>query len=336
MPMSKQLDKLIADGDVVYGGDPSLVVRWVSTGIPQLDAVMGGGMPLEKFSLIYGTWSAGKTLLAQMIAAEFQRQGHTVAYMDTEASYDPEWWSTLGVDTDALLVSPQSSGEKGVDVLQALVGAVGLVIVDSLAGLVPLADYEQSAEDATMAQHPRLINRLFRMVVPKMRRSGTAVLFTNQTRVSFGPGMQDALPGGRAQQFYSHVQLRVSRAQWIKSGDDRTGYHLRVECPKNKLARPLREVTLPFILDGYFDFVSVLLADAIDRGIIDRTGPWYRIPAGLLEHEHEALKPVADSDEVQVMGRGALREVFMSDEAARERLEELTYRPKGLADGPAA
>lgn len=334
------LEEMLAKGLIKKGTDPELKVTWVSTGIPQLDEIMGGGVPRGRITHLSGEWSAGKTLVAQLIAAAFQQLGLTVALIDVEQSYDAEWWLSTGVNTDELIVAQPPGGEAAVDVIAALMGEVDLIILDSIAGLIPIVIQDKDADESVMGRHPLLVSRLYQKVLPKIGKSQTAFITINQVRSSFGPGNFDSLPGGRSQNFWSHIMLRLRRTGWIESAGQRTGFKMEVRCTKNKLDRAHRYIELPWGFDGQFDYINVLLTDAIARNIIRQMGPYYRMPASL-PFDEETVSRARDSSEWQIMGRSALAELFEANAEAREHLESLTYNrdleplvKEDEADGP--
>jgi len=330
------LDKLISKGLVTRGSDPELVVTYETTGIEPLDEVMGHGIPFNRFTHIHGEWSAGKTLLAMFIAAEFQRRGHTVALVDAEQAFDPFWWGQVGVNIDDLIVSQPGGGEAAVDVACSLIGNVDLIILDSIAGLVPLAVQDKDANESVMGRRAQLVARLYEKALPLMRRSHTAFITINQVRVDFGPGNQDVLPGGVSQGFWSSVMLRLRRSEWIKnSAEQRVGFKMRVTCVKNKTGEAWKSVDIPINFDGSFDYLGILIQDALARGIIAQGGAWYRLPADLAFTD-ETVSKDPKTGEWRVMGREKLTMLIDAHPEARAELELRVYPPKdgrGFADG---
>lgn len=319
------IDALKRKGLLMSGGDPSLVATFQTTGIPQLDEIMSGGVPFNRFTEIFAQWSAGKTLLSQIIAAQFQRDGHTVCLIDTEQSYDETWWAKTGVITDELYVSQPPSGEDAIEVMAALTGEVGLIILDSVAAVIPLALQEELVEQSMPGRRAQLISRMFQKVMPKMKGSGTAIILINQTRNAFGKGNYEILPGGVTQQYFAAEMIRLRRMRFIEVGDEKTGFIMGIHVTKNKMGPAQGKIELPFSFEGGFDFVELLVSDAIDRELITRAGAWYRMPPELAPGDTSELRVIEDTGEVQVMGKGALLDLYKADEDARQRLETATY-----------
>lgn len=332
--MPAGVDELIKKGLITTGDDPGLVIQWRSTGVSRLDEAIGGGLPVDKFVLITGHESAGKTLLSQVIAKAIQEQGGLVALVDTEVSYDPRWWQAIGVDTEQLLVSQPPGGEAAVNVVTALIGQAQLVVVDSMAALVPLVVTERSAEEDNIAPIARIHQKFFYNVIPRLAKSGTTIIGINQHRGVVGgarPGMT-TYPGGYAQRFYAHVRIEMHRAGWrLGSGGARVGVNYSVVCEKNKTAPMGGRAELPFDFDGQFDLAALIVSDACGREpepVIVGRGAYWRFPQELADDEvaeRYELKHVADTGEWQVMGRDALNRFFAENEPALRELERLTY-----------
>ena len=324
------VQELIKKGLVVKGSDPDLVIKWATTGISRLDDAIGGGLPQNRFVLLTGHESAGKTLLCQSIAAAVQRNGGTVALIDAEISFDPRWWQATGVDTDELILAQPPSGEAAVDIIVSLIGNVDLIIIDSMAALIPLATQDKSATEADVAPIAKVHNMLFYRMMNRLPKSGTTVIGINQQRESLGggPGAGVTFPGGRAQRFYAHLRLEMYREGWMLGGGGmRIGAKYKVRCAKNKTGKPNGEAELAFNFEGQFDKAAMIVSDAQDRGVIKGAGAYYRFPTlsvGEEQAEELGLKRV-DGETMQVMGRDGLHRVFTEVPGALDLLEEFTY-----------
>ena len=315
------------------GSNVDLLPVFISTSIPQLDEIMGGGVPVNKFTMFYGESSHGKTFLSQLIAASFQSQNKLVALLDAEQSYDPRWWATTKVDVDNLLVQQPVSGEDAVMKVEALIGKVELIIVDSLADFVPLSETELDiTKKATMGRQAQLISTFYRKCLSKIKNSNTSIITINQVRDNFSNPYVVNLPGGRAQRFASHIMLEIARESWIKNSDGaKTGFMMRIRNTKNKLGTPEREISLPISFEGKFDYVTLLVSDGIDRGLIVNSGAYYRIPGELVIDtipDGYRYKVMEDTGQHQIMGREGLHKLLEVNEHAMKVLELMVYEEK--------
>jgi recombination protein RecA len=275
---------------VFLGNDPRLVVIKVPFDIPLLDNVLGGGLPLGRTTLVVGNFGAGKTFFAQIAMALFQRLGYSVAYVDTERRYDPEWFAKSGVNVETLLVGQPDSGENALDICAFLVEQkTGLIVLDSVAALEPCAELEGQMEDATVASLARLLNKGLRKITSlnvadeDLEYRGTAFLVINQMRSGIGPYTTYALPGGKGQQFFSSIIMKVMRGSFIEDPHEKDfqnkpkkiGYTMKFETDKNNLAEWPRHCELPFHFTGSIDSVGGLVEIALDLGIIKQSGAFY-------------------------------------------------------------
>jgi len=268
-----------------YGNDPRLKVVKVPFGIPQLDTILGGGMPLGRMTLVVGNFGVGKTFFAQTAMANFQKQGYSAAYVDTERRYDPEFFKASGIDVDLLLVSQPSSGENALDTCVFLIGEqVGIVVLDSVAALVPTVELEGNMEDSTIAALARLFNKGLRKVADiniaseDLEYRGTAFIAINQMRSGIGPFTSYSLPGGQGQQYFSSILLRVMRGPRIEENGERVGFYMKFTTDKNNLASWPQTCQLPFRFEGFIDTVGGLVELAIDLGVIIQKGGYFSVP----------------------------------------------------------
>ncbi len=333
------IQKMMNDGLIVRGSDPSLIIEWMPTALPMLDEATGGGIPLSRIIMLTGEWSSGKTLVAQYIARAFQDNGKSVLLMDAEQTYDPRWWHDTGVNTEDLWVYPVPSGEAAVNTLEEALGGWDCIIIDSIAALVPLAEQEAEVEKAHVALHARLINKMFRKVNGKLRPSGTTLVIINQLRTgglgSYG-GSQDTLPGGRGQQFWTTLWLRTYRIKWNMVGEERTGFVIGCDVTKNKAGRSGGHAELVFTFNGQLDRVSMLVQDALAREVIVRAGAWYRLPYNVpFADVTDVNRYLWDEDnhQMRVMGSEGLNTLVMNNPDAVALLEKMTYG-EGEADVP--
>lgn len=285
MPNLPSIEDLLKEGLLKKGDDPTLNQGRIPFGIPQIDSILGGGLPLGKMILNYGPESTGKTLIAQYSAVAIQKTTRPqVLYIDLEGTYDEAWWKQSGVDTSQVIISSPATGEQAIDVVRAMLYAsdqLGLVIVDSLAGMVPQpeADPEKSSSDKLIGAQARVITQMYRQI--KGILGPVIFMATNQMRETIGYADElHSLPGGRGQRHYSHIILRTRRESWITASDNKTrlGFYMQIISKKNKTATVAdgEEVLIPFMFTGAIDMMTSYLEDGIKRGLIVRGGPYYK------------------------------------------------------------
>lgn len=274
--MPTELDELIRKGLVRYGNDPALEIEIVPIGIPKLDEVLGGGLPRGRNVLFVGDYSGGKTFLSQQAIRAIQQQGGTAAYIDVERSFDREWFEASGVDVSKLLVSVPEYGERAIDVCVGLLEAsVDIVVLDSIAALVPLAEVEEeSVEKQFIGNHPRLVSRAYGLIT--IANKNSIFLAINQSRQEIGPYGAETYPGGRKQKQMSHIICRVRREGWIKEKDKKVGFDINIEAIKNKVAQPWKSCSIPFRFDGGLDETVSNIDLGLAQGVIQRAGPYYK------------------------------------------------------------
>lgn len=276
----KELDKAFGDGTIMrLGENKHMDVETFSTGSLALDLALGGGYPKGRAIEIYGPESAGKSTLALHAVAQVQKNGGIAAYIDAEHALDPTYAKKLGVDTDNLWVSQPDSGEQALAVAEELVksGAVDLIIVDSVAALVPQAELDGDMGDSHMGLQARLMSQALRKLAAVMAKKNTTIIFINQIRMKIGVmfGNPETVPGGNALKFYSTIRLDVRKVDTIKNGEDVIGTKVRIKVVKNKIAPPFRKVETNMYFDGGVRRNVELCDLGIEKGIIKRSGAWY-------------------------------------------------------------
>ncbi len=277
-----QIEKSIGKGSIMRMGQDSARVRVeaIPTGALNLDAAIGiGGIPRGRITEIYGPESSGKTTLALHLAANAQRAGGVAAFIDAEHALDVEYAKLLGVDIENLLVSQPDTGEEGLEIAEILVrsGAIDLIVVDSVAALVPKAEIEGDMGDSHMGLQARLMSQALRKLAGSINRSRTSVVFINQLREKIGVmfGNPETTTGGRALKFYSSVRLDVRRIGSVKERDDITGSKVRVKVVKNKVAPPFKSAEFDIMFNEGISHASLLVDLGVEAGAIEKSGAWY-------------------------------------------------------------
>ena len=291
-----QIKKQFGDGAVMRMGEAThLAVESIPTGSLALDRALGvGGIPRGRVSEIYGPEASGKTTLCQHIVAEAQRLGGLVAYIDMEHALDPSYAAVCGVDVDNLYISQPDTGEQALEITETLVrsGAIAVVVVDSVAALVPRAEIEGDMGEPTMGMQARLMSQALRKLSGAIKQTNTAVVFTNQLRQRIGVmfGNPETTSGGMALKFYASVRIDVRRIESIKVGQEIVGNRVRARVVKNKVAAPFRVAEFEILFNEGISKVGGILDLAVENGLVDKKGSFYLYGEGRLGQGRENAK----------------------------------------------
>ncbi len=277
-----QIDRQFGKGSIMRLGDNYVptMENVISTGCLSLDVALGvGGVPRGRVVEIYGPESSGKTTLALHIIAEAQKAGGFAAFIDAEHAVDPDYSKKLGVKTEELLISQPDTGEQALEICETLVrsGALHVIVIDSVAALVPRAELEGDMGDSHMGLQARLMSQALRKLTGTVSRSNTTVIFINQIREKIGVvfGNPETTPGGRALKFYSSIRMEIRRITTIKDGGEMVGSRVRVKVVKNKVAPPFKKSEFDIMYGQGISYVGDIIDLAVEGNIVEKTGAWY-------------------------------------------------------------
>ena len=335
-----QIQKQFGKGAVMKLGDDSaqLNIDSISTGSMSLDLATGiGGVPRGRIVEIYGPESSGKTTLTLHIIAEAQKNGGKAAFIDAEHALDPEYARNLGVDVDELLVSQPDYGEQALEIAEMLVrsGALDVIVVDSVAALVPKHEIDGAMGDASVGLQARLMSQALRKLAGVINKTNTTIIFINQLREKIGVmfGNPETTTGGRALKFFSSMRIDVRKIDTIKSGDQVLGNRTKAKIVKNKVAPPFKQAEFDIMYGKGISKSGDLLDCAVDGKIIEKAGSWYSLDGQRIGQGRENVKEYLEANpDVMEMVDQRLRDSMRAEREKARRGNGATDQPEGMAD----
>ena len=331
-----QIEKQFGQGAVMRLGDKSQVeIDTIPTGALTLDIALGiGGLPRGWIIEIYGPESSGKTTVALHCVAEAQKMGGTCAFIDAEHALDPVYAGNIGVDVDNLLLSQPDTGEQALEICETLVrsGCIDVVVIDSVAALVPRAEIEGEMGDSHVGLQARLMSQALRKLAPVVSKSNTICIFINQLREKVGVmfGNPETTPGGRALKFYASVRLDVRKVETLRNGTDVVGSHTRVKVVKNKVAPPFKEAEFDIMYGKGVSSEGCILDLGVENNIIDKSGSWFAYNGAKIAQGRDAAKQyLIDHPDIKDEIEDKIRDSYMpADE------DDDVAAPAGTANAP--
>ncbi|MBR3322982.1 recombinase RecA [Candidatus Saccharibacteria bacterium] len=315
-----QITKQFGDGSIMKLGDQSKIdVELFSSGSLALDLALGGGYPKGRIIEIYGPESSGKTTLALHAISEIQKQGGQAAFIDAEHALDPAYARKIGVNTGDLLISQPDNGEQALEICETLVrsGAVDLIVVDSVAALVPQAEIDGDMGDAQMGLQARLMSQAMRKLTGIISKTKATVIFINQIRMKIGVmfGNPETTTGGNALKFYASVRIDIRRIGQIKSGDDISGNRTKIKVVKNKIAAPFRTAEFDIMYNEGISKTGDVLDLAVSHNILEKSGAFIKYNGETLGQGREAVKNLfKEKPELMAEIEAKVREAAKNDE----------------------
>ncbi len=316
------IEKQFGKGSIMKLGESThMKVETIPSGSISLDLALGTGLPRGRVIEIYGPESSGKTTLTLHAIAEVQRMGGTAAFIDAEHALDPAYAKRIGVDTDNLLLSQPDNGEQALEIAETLVrsNAVDLIVIDSVAALVPRAEIEGEMGDSLPGLQARLMSQALRKLTSVISRSKATVIFINQIRMKIGVmfGNPETTTGGNALKFYASVRMDIRRIGQIKAGDEVIGNRTRVKVVKNKIAPPFREAEFDIMFNEGISRSGDVLDQAVNRGIVEKSGAWFAYNGEKIGQGREAAKKYLH-DNPKVMDELSKKVMTAGEEAAQD------------------
>ncbi len=332
-----KIEKDYGKGSVMKLGDKTaLDIDVIHTGSISLDKALGvGGIPRGRIIEIYGPESSGKTTLALHIVAEVQKNGGIAGFIDAEHALDPKYAHDIGVDVDNLYISQPDYGEQGLEICETMVrsGAIDIIVVDSVAALVPKHEIEGEMGDATVGAQARLMSQALRKLTAVTSKTGCSIIFINQLREKIGVfyGPSETTTGGRALKFYASVRIDIRKIETIKQSGEVTGNRVRAKVVKNKVAPPFKEAEFDIIFGEGISAVGDILDQAVELGVIEKSGAWYSYKGDKIGQGRENAKVFLKAnkstfDEIETIVRAKLgmgEDAYTEEEMAEAEMAEI-------------
>ena len=333
------LEKAFGKGAIMRLGDnANMNVESISTGSLSLDMALGiGGVPRGRIIEIYGPESSGKTTLALHVVASAQRSGGDAAFIDAEHALDPVYAQALGVNIDELLVSQPDNGEQALEITEALVrsGAIDVIVIDSVAALVPRAEIEGEMGDSFVGLQARLMSQALRKLAGIVAKTNCCVIFINQLREKIGTmgyGPSETTTGGRALKFYSSVRIDIRRTEYVKSGSENVGNHVRAKIVKNKIAPPFKTAEFDIMYGVGINYFGELIDMGITIGEVEKSGSWFALANGerMGQGRERAVQYLRENPDVAEMLEQKIRDKFQAAKPLPEvnRLQPVKATPQ--------
>ncbi len=342
-PRDQALERAVSQIEKTYGkgaimtmdGATALKIEGIPTGSLGLDIALGGkGLPRGRIVEVFGPESSGKTTLCLHVIAEAQKAGGVAAFVDAEHALDPSWAKRLGVSLQNLLVSQPDTGEQALEIVELLVrsNAVDVIVVDSVAALIPKSEIEGEMGDASMGMQARLMSQAMRKLTGAVSKSKTLIVFINQIREKIGVmfGNPETTTGGRALKFYSSVRIDIRRVNTIKEGDAAIGNHVRAKVVKNKIAPPFREAEFDILFDSGISYEGDLLDLAVNDNVVEKSGAWFSYgPIRMGQGREQSRQYLKDNPEAAV----EIREKILAKRMPKpESADKAAAKPEAKAE----
>lgn len=336
-----QIEKKVGKGSVMRLGESvGLEVQAISTGSIALDHALGvGGVPRGRIVEMFGPESSGKTTIALSVVAQAQKQGGIAAYIDVEHALDPNYAKQIGVDIDELLVSQPDSGEQALEIAEALIcsNAVDVIVIDSVAALVPKAEIDGDMGDMLVGAQARLMSKALRKLAGAIAKSNTVAIFINQLRDKIGTayGNPEVTPGGKALKFYASVRIDIRRLETLKQGTEPYGNHTRAKVVKSKVAPPFKEAEFDILYGHGISLESELIDLGVKYGVIQKSGAWFNYGDMRIGQGRENVRQFLISNpelesEIEAKVRAAMQN---GDKEGKSEQEPVLRKPIGITKG---
>lgn len=333
-----QIERQFGKGSIMKLGDGVTDVPTISTGSLGLDIALGvGGIPRGRVMEIYGPESSGKTTLSLHALAQAQKEGGTAAFIDAEHALDVAYAKKLGVNTNDLLISQPDTGEQALEITETLIrsGAVSIIVIDSVAALVPRAEIEGEMGDSHMGLHARLMSQALRKLTAAISKSSTIVIFINQMRMKIGVmfGNPETTTGGNALKFYASIRLDIRKIETLKDGQEVKGNRVRVKVVKNKVSPPFRQAEFDVLFNEGISKVGELIDIGVSKNIVEKSGAWYSYKGERIgQGREQAKKSLKENPKIAKEIEERIREVCGLNKKTEAKKPQTTTKPANVRE----